>query len=248
METEPGTNSEVRLPLTEHLDELRKRLIRSLIAMGLGTALCYTRAEVLYQLLLAPLTGRLSGDSRLIFTELTEAFLTYFKLSLWGGFILASPIIFYEAWRFVGPGLFRKERKILFLFVACSTAAFLSGIVFGYYLAVPSIFSFFLAFGGTTILAMPSMKEALSLILRILLIFGVMFELPLVLALAGRAGIVSPDLLRRGRKVAIVTIFIVGAALSPPDVLSQIFVAIPIYVLYEVGILLCALGTRRHKG
>jgi sec-independent protein translocase protein TatC len=248
MKPEPGTNSEVRLPLTEHLDELRKRLIRSLIAMGLGTALCYTRAEVLYQSLLAPLTGRLSGDSRLIFTELTEAFLTYFKLSLWGGFILASPIIFYQAWRFVSPGLFRKERKILFLFAACSTAAFLSGIVFGYYLAVPSIFSFFLAFGGTTILAMPSMKEALSLILRILLIFGVMFELPLVLALAGRVGIVSPDLLRRGRKVAIVPIFLVGAILSPPDVLSQIFVAIPIYALYEVGILLCALGTRRHKG
>ena len=216
----------------------------------LANTLAFARRCIrsIFVALLAPLTGRLSGDSRLIFTELTEAFLTYFKLSLWGGFILASPIIFYQAWRFVSPGLFRKEREILFLFATCSTAAFLSGIVFGYYLAVPSIFSFFLAFGGTTILAMPSMKEALSLILRILLIFGVMFELPLVLALAGRVGIVSPDLLRRGRKVAIVTIFIVGAVLSPPDVLSQIFVAIPIYVLYEVGILLCALGARRHKG
>ncbi|MBK5094440.1 MAG: twin-arginine translocase subunit TatC [Deltaproteobacteria bacterium] len=245
--TEPGTDSEARLPLTEHLDELRKRLIRSLIAMGLGTALCYTRAEVLYQLLLAPLTGRLPGDSRLIFTELTEAFLTYFKLSLWGGFILASPVIFYQAWRFVSPGLFQKERKILFLFTGCSTAAFLSGMAFGYYLAVPSIFSFFLAFGGTTIVPMPSMKEALSLTLRILLMFGVMFEVPLVMALAGWVGIVTPELLRRGRKVAIITVFVVGAVLSPPDVLSQIFVAIPVYLLYEVGILLCALGTRRHK-
>ena len=248
MEPEPETNSEVRLPLTEHLDELRKRLIRSLFAMALGTALCYSRAENLYQLLLAPLTAQLSGNSQLIFTELTEAFLTYFKLSLWGGFILASPVIFYQAWRFVSPGLFRKERKILFIFASCSTAAFLSGIVFGYYLAVPSIFSFLLAFGGPTIVAMPSMKEALSLILRILLIFGVMFELPLALGLAGRAGIVSPDLLRRGRKVAVVTVFLLGAILTPPDVLSQIFVAVPVYVLYEVGILLCALGARRHKG
>jgi len=245
--TEPGTNSEVRLPLTEHLDELRKRLIRSLIAMGLGAALCYTRADVLYQLLLAPLTEQLPGDSRLIFIELTEAFLTYFKLSLWGGFILASPVIFYQAWKFVSPGLFQKERKILFLFTACSTAAFLSGMVFAYYLAVPSIFSFFLAFGGTTIVAMPSMKEALSLILRILLMFGVMFEVPLVMALAGWVGIVTPELLRRGRKVAFITVFIVGAVLSPPDVLSQIFVAIPVYLLYEVGILLCALATRGHK-
>lgn len=248
MNPEPGTNSEVRLPLTEHLDELRQRLIRSLIAMGVGTALCYSRAETLYQWLLAPLTGRLPPDSRLIFTELTEAFLTYFKLSLWGGFILASPVIFYQAWRFVSPGLFRKERKLLLVFVACSTAAFLAGIVFAYYLAVPSIFSFFLAFGRPTIVAMPSMKDSLALILRILLIFGVMFEVPLILALAGRAGIVSPDLLRRGRKGAIVTVFLLGAILSPPDVLSQIFVAVPIYVLYELGILLCALGARKHKG
>ena len=247
MEPEPETNSEVRLPLTEHLDELRKRLIRSLLAMGLGTVLCYTRAEILYQLLLAPLTGRLPGDSRLVFIELTEAFLTYFKLSLWGGFILASPVIFYQAWRFVSPGLFRKERKILVLFTACTTAAFLSGMVFAYYLAVPSIFSFFLAFGGPTIVAMPSMKEALSLVLRILLIFGVMFEVPLVMALAGWMGIVTPELLRRGRKVAFVTVFFVGAILSPPDVLSQIFVAIPVYLLYEVGILLCSLGARGHK-
>jgi sec-independent protein translocase protein TatC len=247
MKPEPGTNAEVRLPLTEHLDELRQRLIRSLVAMGLGTALCYARAEVLYQLLLAPLTGRLPGDSQLIFTELTEAFLTYFKLSLWGGFILASPVIFHQAWMFVSPGLFKKEKKILVLFTGCSTAAFLSGMVFGYYFAIPSIFSFFLAFGGPTIVAMPSMKEALSLTLRILLIFGVMFEVPLVMALAGRVGIVTPELLRRGRKVAIVIVFVVGAVLSPPDVLSQIFVAVPVYLLYEVGILLCVLGARRQK-
>ncbi|MGA7105637.1 MAG: twin-arginine translocase subunit TatC [Candidatus Deferrimicrobiaceae bacterium] len=248
MKPEPGTNSEVRLPLTEHLDELRQRLIRSLIAMGLGTALCYSRAEILYQMLLAPLTKQLPVDSRLIFTELTEAFLTYFKLALWGGFVLASPVIFYQAWKFVSPGLFRKERKILILFSICSTAALLSGMAFAYFFAAPSIFSFFLAFGGSTIVAMPSMKEALSLILRLLLIFGVMFEVPLVLFLAGRAGILSPDHLRRGRKVAIVGVFLLGAILSPPDAVSQVLVAVPIYALYEVGILLCALGAKQHRG
>jgi len=248
MKPEPGTDSEVRLPLTEHLDELRKRLIRSLGAMGLGTVLCYSRAEILYQKLLAPLTKQLPADSRLIFTVLTEAFLTYFKLALWGGFVLASPVIFYQAWQFISPGLFRKERRVLILFSACSTAALLSGMAFGYFVAAPSIFSFLLAFGGSTIVAMPSMKEALSLILRLLLIFGVMFELPLVMFLAGRVGILSPDLLRRGRKVAIVGVFLLGAVLTPPDAVSQFLVAVPIYVLYEVGILLCALGARRHKG
>ncbi|MDX1815655.1 MAG: twin-arginine translocase subunit TatC, partial [Thermodesulfobacteriota bacterium] len=168
MKPEPGTDLEVRLPLTEHLDELRQRLIRSLVAMGLGTILCYSRAEILYQKLLAPLTKQLPADSRLIFTVLTEAFLTYFKLALWGGFVLASPVIFYQAWKFISPGLFRKERKVLVLFSACSTAALLSGMAFGYFVAAPSIFSFLLAFGGSTIVAMPSMKEALSLILRLL--------------------------------------------------------------------------------
>ena len=248
MKPEPGTDSEVRLPLTEHLDELRKRLIRSLVAMGLGTVLCYSRAEILYQKLLAPLTKQLPADSRLIFTVLTEAFLTYFKLALWGGFVLASPVIFYQAWQFISPGLFRKERRVLILFSACSTAALLAGMAFGYFVAAPSIFSFLLAFGGSTIVAMPSMKEALSLILRLLLIFGVMFELPLVMFLAGRVGILSPDLLRRGRKVAIVGVFLLGAVLTPPDAVSQFLVAVPIYVLYEVGILLCALGARKHRG
>ena len=244
---EPGANSEVRLPLSEHLEELRQRLIRSLIAMGIGTVLCYSRAEILYQALLAPLTAQLPADSRLIFTELTEAFLTYFKLALWGGFALASPVIFHQGWRFVSPGLFRKERKLLLLFSACSTAALLAGMAFAYFIAVPAIFSFFLAYGGSTIVAMPSMKESLSLVLRILLLFGVMFEVPLVMFLGGTAGILSPHLLRRGRKAAIVGVFLLGAILTPPDVVSQFLVAVPIYALYEAGILLCALGARRHK-
>lgn len=248
MNREPGTNSEVRLPLTEHLEELRQRVIRSLIAMGVGTALCYSRVEILYRTLLAPLTELLPGGSRLIFTELTEAFLTYFKLALWGGFLLASPVISYQAWRFVSPGLYRKERKILLLFSGLSTAALVLGMVFAYFFAVPTIFSFFLAFGGPTIVAMPSMKESLSLVLRILLFFGVMFEVPLVMYLGGRAGILTPNLLRRGRKAAIVGVFLLGAVLTPPDAVSQILVAVPIYVLYEAGILLCALGARRHKG
>ena len=246
MSSEPGTPSEVRLPLTEHLEELRRRLIRSLAAMGVGTALCYSRAESLYRLLLSPLTDRLPESSRLVFTELTEAFLTYFKLSLWGGFILASPLIFYEAWQFVSPGLFRKERKVVLRFSAWSTGAFLAGTGFAYFVAVPSIFSFFLSYGGATIVAMPSMRESLSLILRILLLFGVMFEIPLVLFLAGWAGILSPGTLRRGRKGAVLGVFVLGAILTPPDVVSQILVAIPLYALYEAGILLCALGARRH--
>lgn len=248
MATEPDTNGEVRLPLTEHLEELRKRLIRSLGAMGVGTALCYAWAETLYGMLLSPLIAHLPPESHLIFTEVTEAFLTYFKIALWGGFVLASPVIFHEMWKFVRPGLYRKERKILVAFSFWSTVALLAGMAFAYFLAVPVIFSFFLSFGASAIVPMPSMREALSLILRILLLFGVMFELPVLLYLAGRAGIVTPPLLRKGRKAALLAVFLVGAVLSPPDAISQILIAVPLYALYELGILLCALGAKSSRG
>ncbi len=240
-------NEEARLPLTDHLEELRRRLIRSLIALAVGTGLCYNWAEDIYKVLLRPLLIHLPGNSRLIFTELTEAFLTYFKVALWGGFILSSPVIFFQLWRFVSPGLYRKERSLFIAFAGWSTVGLLGGMAFGYYVAIPQIFSFFLSFGRSIIVPMPSMKESLSLILRLLLIFGFLFELPLLLYLLGRAGILSSALLRKGRKVAVVGVLLLGAVLTPPDVVSQILIAVPFYLLYEVGIMLCSLGERPRK-
>jgi sec-independent protein translocase protein TatC len=239
-------SEEARLPLTEHLEELRSRLVRSLIALGIGTGICYTWVEDIYKALLRPLLIHLPGNSRLIFTELTEAFLTYFKVALWAGFVLSSPVIFFQLWRFVSPGLYRKERSLVIAFAGWSTAGMLAGMAFGYFVAIPQVFSFFLSFGRSTIVPMPSMKESLSLILRLLLIFGLLFELPLLLYLLGRSGILSSLLLRKGRKVAVVGVLLLGAVLTPPDVVSQILIAIPFYLLYEVGILLCSLGERRR--
>lgn len=237
---------EIRQPLTEHLDELRKRMIRALIAFGIGTGICYNYAEEIYRRLLRPLTVALPADSHLIFTELTEAFLTYFKMALWGGFVLASPVIFYQAWRFTSPGLYRKERKLVAVFAAWSTVGFLAGMSFAYYVAIPSILSFFLSFGRTIVVPMPSMKDSLSLVLRLLLIFGVMFELPLALFLAGRGGILTAGFLRKWRKGAVLGALLLATVLTPPDAVSQLLVAFPMYALFEVGILLCALGERRR--
>lgn len=241
-----GEAGETRLPLTEHLEELRSRVIRSLVAVGIGAALCYGWSEQLYRALMHPLLVQLPPDSHLIFTELTEAFLTYFKVALLGGFVLASPVVSYQVWRFVSPGLYRKERKIVLAFSFWSTIAFLGGMTFAYFVAVPGIFSFLISFGRSVIVPMPSMKDSLSLILRMLLIFGAMFELPLVLYLGGRAGILSPDLLRRGRKVAVVSVLLLAAVLTPPDAVSQLIITVPLYLLYEAGILLCALGAGRR--
>ncbi len=240
-------SEEARLPLTEHLEELRRRLIRCLVALGVATAVCYSRAEDIYKALLRPLLLHLPGTSRLIFTELTEAFLTYFKVALWAGFLVSSPFIFFQLWRFVSPGLYRKEKSIVVAFACWTTLGLLAGMAFGYYVAIPQIFSFFLSFGRSTIVPMPSMKESLSLILRLLLIFGLLFEIPLVLYLLGRAGILTSALLRKGRKVAFVAVLVLAAVLTPPDVVSQILIAVPFYLLYEVGILLCLLGERRRK-
>lgn len=247
MSEEARNAEEVRLPLSDHLEELRKRLIRSLIALGIGTGLCYNWAEIIYKELMRPLLINLPGSSRLIFTELTEAFLTYFKVALWGGFVLASPVIFYQIWRFISPGLYRKERKVVLASVVWSTAGFLGGMAFGYFVAIPQVFSFFLSFGHSLIVPMPSMKESLSLILRLLMIFGVMFELPLIMYLLGRAGILTTVLLRKGRKLAVVGILLLAAVLTPPDVVSQLLIALPLYALFEAGILLCALGARGRK-
>lgn len=247
MSEEARNAEEVRLPLSDHLEELRTRLIRSLIALGIGTGLCYNWAESIYRELLHPLLINLPGNSRLIFTELTEAFLTYFKVALWGGFVLASPVIFYQAWRFVSPGLYRKERKLVIVCAGWSTAGFLGGMAFGYFVAIPQVFSFFLSFGRSLIVPMPSMKESLSLILRLLMIFGVMFELPLIMYLLGRAGILTTALLRKGRKLAVLGILLLAAVLTPPDVVSQVLIALPLYALFEAGILLCALGARGRK-
>ncbi len=242
-----STNAgEIRQPLTEHLDELRRCVIRALIALGIGTAVCYNFAERIYAALLSPLTVNLPADSHLIFTELTEAFLTYFKMSLWGGFVLASPVIFYQAWRFVSPGLYLKERKLFVVFAGWSTFGFLAGMAFAYFVAIPSILSFFLSFGRSVVVPMPSMRESLSLVLRLLVIFGVMFELPLVLFLAGRGGILAPKFLRKWRKGAVLGAFLLAAVLTPPDAVSQIMIAFPLYALFEIGIVLCALGARRR--
>jgi sec-independent protein translocase protein TatC len=244
LETPP---EEVRQPITEHLEELRVRLIRSLIAFGIGTAACYNFSAGIYRHLIRPVTEALPPGSALVFTELTEAFLTYFKLALWGGFVVSSPILFYQAWQFVNPGLYRKERRLVVAFAFWSTLGFVAGMCFAYFVAIPSIMTFLFSFGRSVVLPMPSMKESLSLVLRLLLIFGVMFELPLVLYLAGRGGILSAAFLRKWRKGAVLGALVLSAVLTPPDLVSQLLVSFPLYALFEAGILLCALGERRGK-
>jgi len=229
---------EKKLPLTAHLQELRKRLILSFIAVGAGFVLCYAFAESIFDILAAPLLKMMPTGGSLIFTSVAEAFFTYMKVAFIAGLMIASPFVLYQIWAFVAPGLYRHEKRYVVPFVLAGSFFFALGIFFGYYVALPVGFKFLLGFATDFIRPMPSMKEYLSFSMKFLLAFGLVFEFPVVLVLLARIGVVDAKTLARQRKYAILLIFIFAAILTPPDIISQIMVALPLMGLYELSILL----------
>lgn len=229
---------EKKLPLTAHLKELRKRLILSFIAVGGGFALCYAFAEKIFDILAAPLLEMMPTGGSLIFTSVAEAFFTYMKVAFIAGLILASPFVLYQVWAFVAPGLYRHEKKYVIPFVLAGSFFFAIGIFFGYVIALPVGFKFLLGFATDFIKPMPSMKEYLSFSIKFLLAFGIVFEFPVVLVLLARIGVVNAKMLAKQRKYAILLIFIFAAILTPPDIISQVILALPMIGLYELSILL----------
>jgi sec-independent protein translocase protein TatC len=228
---------EDKIPFTAHLEELRKRLIVCFIAVGIGFAGAYGFKEKLFQVLTAPLIRVMKSGETLIFTNLPEAFFTYLKVSFLAGLLLASPVILYQFWMFVAPGLYQRERRVLLPIVFLSTLFFLGGALFGYFIVFPWGFQFFLGFATETIRPLPSMREYLSFSAKLLLAFGIVFEMPLVLTAMARLGIVSVGFLKKNRKYAILLFFIGAAILTPPDVITQIMMALPLMLLYEVSII-----------
>ncbi|MCJ7774135.1 MAG: twin-arginine translocase subunit TatC [Desulfobacterales bacterium] len=230
-------NEEEKIPFTAHLEELRKRLIRCFIAIGIGFVLSYGFKEKLFQILTDPLISVMQKDSKLIFTGLPEAFFTYLKAAMLSGIILASPVILYQFWMFVTPGLYKTERRVLTPIIILSSVFFICGTLFGYFVVFPIGFKFFLSFATENIQALPSMREYLSFASKFLLAFGLAFELPIVVTFLAKLGIVTVDFLRKNRKYALLLFFVVAAILTPPDVVSQILMAIPLVALYEIGII-----------
>ncbi|MDM8535213.1 twin-arginine translocase subunit TatC [Desulfobacterales bacterium HSG17] len=226
-------------PFTEHLGELRDRLVRSFIAVGAGFAVAYFFKEKLFEILIAPLVIAMgdNGNAQMIFTGLPEAFFTYLKVSLLAGLIAATPVIFYEFWMFISPGLYRTEKKYIIPIVLLSVFFFIIGSSFGYFIVFPYGFKFFLGFATQTIHAMPSMKEYLSFASKMLLAFGFVFELPLVLTFMARMGLVSVEFLKKNRKYALLLFFVGAALITPPDVVTQVMMALPLMILYEISII-----------
>ncbi len=232
-------SKEEKSPFTEHLGELRDRLVRSFIAVGIGFVVAYFFKEQLFEILIAPLVTAMgeNGNAHMIFTGLPEAFFTYLKVALLTGIILATPVLFYEFWMFVSPGLYRTEKKYLLPIVFLSVFFFAIGASFGYFIVFPYGFKFFLGFATETIYAMPSMKEYLSFASKMLLAFGFVFELPLVLTFMARMGLVTVPFLKKNRKYALLLFFVGAALITPPDVVTQIMMALPLMLLYEISII-----------
>jgi sec-independent protein translocase protein TatC len=176
------------------------------------------------------------GDT-LIFTGLPEAFFTYLKVALLSGILVASPIILYQFWMFVAPGLYTKERRLLAPIVLLSSFFFIGGALFGYFIVFPWGFKFFLGFATETIRPLPSMKEYFAFSAKLLLAFGLVFELPLVLTFLAKLGIVSVAFLKKNRKYALLLFFVGSAILTPPDVVTQVMMALPLMLLYELSII-----------
>ena len=228
---------DIKAPFTDHLEELRNRLIACIIAVVIGFILTYAFKDKLFEVLMGPLTPLLKeGGDSMIFTSLPEAFFTYLKVSLLAGVMIAAPVIFYHFWMFTAPGLYTNERKLMLPIVCLSSFFFLGGALFGYFVVFPFGFKFFLSFSTDAIRPMLSMKDYLNFSAKLLLAFGLVFELPLVLTFLAKLGIVTVPFLRKNRKYALVIFFIGSAILTPPDVISQVMMAFPLMLLYEISI------------
>jgi sec-independent protein translocase protein TatC len=240
-----------RAPLMEHLVELRRRLIWSFLALGICFAACFYFADRIFAFLVQPLVEAFGvGEGKLIYTKLYEAFFTEVRVALFAAFFLAFPIIAMQIWLFVAPGLYAKEKRAFLPFLVATPVLFLMGGALAYYVVMPTAFRFFLKYegnlGGIQQEALPAVGDYLSLVMHFILAFGIAFLLPILLMLLERAGIVTRKQLIGGRRYAVLAAFVIAAVATPPDVLSQFMLAIPLWLLYELSLIAIWFTERRR--
>ncbi len=225
-------------PFVTHLVELRDRLVRALIAVGIAFAvLCIWPGPAgLYDLLAAPLVAQLPKGATLIATNVISPFLVPLKITLMAAFLLALPVVLYQVWAFVAPGLYSHEKKLVLPLVISSTLLFLIGVAFCYFFVFGQVFKFIQSFAPKSITAAPDIEAYLGFVLTMFIAFGAAFEVPVAVVVLARMGIVSVDKLKAFRGYFVVLAFIVAAIITPPDVVSQLSLAIPMCLLYELGI------------
>ncbi len=241
------SEEESKLPFTTHLEELRRRLIYAVVAIVLAAIIAFLFAKQLFYFLAQPLVKILPANQPMIFTALTEAFFTYFKVALLAGFFLASPVVFYQLWKFIAPGLYEHEKKFVIPFVISATVFFILGGAFAYYIVFPFGFKFFLGFSTDYLKLLPKMNEYFSLSLKLIFAFGIVFEMPVITFFLAKMGVVNGEMLSSKRRYAIVLVFVVAALLTPPDVGTQLLMAGPLLLLYEVSVWVAKIFGRKSQ-
>ena len=226
-----------KLPFTAHLEELRRRLIICFAAIGIGFLTSYVFSRKLFEILMMPVLTAMPPEEKLIYTGPHEAFFTYLKVAFLAGVLLAVPVIMYQFWMFIAPGLYDREKRLVLPVVFLSSLFFVGGALFGYFFVFPFGFKFFMGFASDYVRPLPSMKEYMSFSAKLLFAFGIVFELPLFVTFLAKLGIVDVPLLKAKRKYAILLFFVFSAILTPPDVITQIMMAGPLILLYEVSII-----------
>lgn len=234
--------TERKMTLVEHLDELRRRILISLGAVVICACLAFWKIQDILSYLMIP------PVDHLVFFSPTEAFMEYFKLAFFVGFLIASPVVLYQLWAFVSVGLTERERKAFLLAMPFSATLFLGGAAFAFFLVIPWALKFLINFAGTNVMPVISISEYLSFVVMMLITFGVIFELPVAVMLLSKLGMITPSFLSRNRKYAILVIFIAAAVLTPtPDAFTQILMAVPLAVLYELSIWICRFISKKEK-
>ena len=224
-----------------HLIDLRDRLLHVLIAIGVAFIPCFVFARDLYTLLATPLIAKLPVGSQMIATDVTGAFFVPMKVAMMVAFLIALPYVLYQVWAFVAPGLYQNEKKLAIPLIVTSTLLFFIGMAFAYFAVFPMVFKFVVGYTPEGVAMMTDINHYLSFVLTLFLAFGVTFETPVAVIILVRMGIVTVEKLREIRPYVVVGAFVVGAIFTPPDIVSQFMLAIPIWILYEVGIVLASM-------
>lgn len=243
MDSDAGTAAE--RPLIAHLLELRSRLLRAVVGLLLVLACMLPFANKLYGLLAQPLLDKLPKGGQLIATQVASPFFAPMKLAFFAALMVSMPWLLYQVWAFVAPGLYRREKKLALPLLASALALFYSGCAFAFFLVLPMVFGFLARVTPTGVAMMTDISAYLDFVLVLFLAFGLSFELPVALVILALLGWVTPQQLREGRGYAVVGVFVIAAVLTPPDVVSQLMLAIPMCLLYEAGIIAATMVSPR---